>query len=63
MAIQFLSDVLSFLSSLEKIVAALRAGAEYAEKPVHNCILIAGSQSGVDGAQLIGMPCVVMRSR
>lgn len=48
--------------SLEKIVAALRAGAEYAEKPVRNCILIAGSQSGVDGAQLIGMPCVVMRS-
>ncbi|GAY33698.1 hypothetical protein CUMW_007640 [Citrus unshiu] len=48
--------------SLDKIVAALRAGAEYAEKPVRNCFLIAGSQSGVAGAQRIGMPCVVMRS-
>ncbi|KAJ4702569.1 Haloacid dehalogenase-like hydrolase domain-containing protein [Melia azedarach] len=48
--------------SLDKIVATLRAGAEYAEIPFSNCILIAGSQSGVAGAQRIGMPCVVMRS-
>ncbi|XP_044495898.1 CBBY-like protein isoform X2 [Mangifera indica] len=49
--------------SLDKIVAALRAGAEYAGKPVQNCVLIAGSQSGVAGALRIGMPCVVLRSR
>ncbi|KAL5775477.1 hypothetical protein ACOSP7_013034 [Xanthoceras sorbifolium] len=48
--------------SLEKIVAALRAGAEYAGKPIHNCILIAGSQSGVTGAHQVGMPCIVLRS-
>ncbi|XP_044495899.1 CBBY-like protein isoform X3 [Mangifera indica] len=48
--------------SLDKIVAALRAGAEYAGKPVQNCVLIAGSQSGVAGALRIGMPCVVLRS-
>ncbi|KAJ0080996.1 hypothetical protein Patl1_11824 [Pistacia atlantica] len=48
--------------SLDKIVAALRAGAEYAGKPVQNCVLISGSQSGVAGAQRIGMPCVVLRS-
>lgn len=51
------------LCSLDKIVAALRAGAEYAGKPVQNCVLIAGSQSGVAGALRIGMPCVVLRSR
>ncbi|KAK9265489.1 hypothetical protein L1049_001727 [Liquidambar formosana] len=48
--------------SLQKIVAALRAGAEYAGEPVYNCVLIAGSQSGVAGAERIGMPCVVLRS-
>ncbi|CAK7336925.1 unnamed protein product [Dovyalis caffra] len=48
--------------SLEKTVAALRAGAEYAAVPVNNCVLIAGSQSGVAGAERIGMPCVVLRS-
>ncbi|CAK9182103.1 unnamed protein product [Ilex paraguariensis] len=47
---------------LEKIVAALRAGAEYAEVPVNNCVLIAGSKLGVAGAERIGMPCVVLRS-
>lgn len=48
--------------SLQKIVAALRAGAEYAEVPVPNCVLIAGSQSGVSAAERIGMPCIVLRS-
>jgi len=41
----------------------LRAGAEYAGVSVNNCVLIAGSQSGVAGAEQIGMPCVVLRSR
>ncbi|WOL15367.1 hypothetical protein Cni_G24148 [Canna indica] len=48
--------------SFENIVATLRAGAEFAGLPVHNCVLIAGSQSGAYGAERIGMPCVVMRS-
>ncbi|KAL7102551.1 hypothetical protein ACP275_08G126900 [Erythranthe tilingii] len=48
--------------SLQNIVAALRAGAEYAELPVNNCVLIAGSQSGVAAAERISMPCVVLRS-
>ncbi|KAK3041881.1 hypothetical protein RJ639_001249 [Escallonia herrerae] len=48
--------------SLQKIVAALRAGAEYAEVPVPNCVLVTGGQSGVSGAERIGMPCVVLRS-
>lgn len=48
--------------SLEKTVATLRAGAEYAGISVQNCVLIAGSQSGVLGAERIGMPCVVLRS-
>lgn len=49
--------------SMEKIVAALRAGAEYAGLPVDKCVLVAGTQPGVAGASLIGMPCVVLRSR
>ncbi|XP_017436174.1 CBBY-like protein isoform X2 [Vigna angularis] len=49
--------------SLAKIVAALRAGAEYAGLPVCNCVLVAGSQSGVSGATQVGMPSVVLRSR
>ncbi|TQD87672.1 hypothetical protein C1H46_026790 [Malus baccata] len=48
--------------SLEKIIAALRAGAEVAGPPVCDCVLIAGSQSGVAGAERVGMPCVVLRS-
>ncbi|KAM1107789.1 hypothetical protein EV1_004473 [Malus domestica] len=48
--------------SLEKIIAALRAGAEVASLPVCDCVLIAGSQSGVAGAERVGMPCVVLRS-
>lgn len=55
--------ILCMLSSLEKIVAALRAGAEIAGIPVYKCILIAGSKSGVAGAEQIGMPRVVLRSR
>ncbi|XVE88495.1 hypothetical protein DITRI_Ditri19aG0073800 [Diplodiscus trichospermus] len=47
---------------LEKIVAALRAGAEITGIPVYNCILIAGSRPGVAGAEQIGMPRVVLRS-
>ncbi|MCI35193.1 haloacid dehalogenase-like hydrolase, partial [Trifolium medium] len=31
--------------------------------PICNCVLIAGSQSGVAGAERAGMPCVVLRSR
>lgn len=49
--------------SLQKIVAALRAGAEYAGLPVSKCVLIAGSQPGVAAAEKIGMACVVLRSR
>ncbi|CAN6689311.1 unnamed protein product [Malus baccata var. baccata] len=48
--------------SLEKIILALQAGAEVAGLPVCNCVLIAGSQSGVAGAKRVGMPCVVLRS-
>ncbi|KAM1864399.1 hypothetical protein ACFX14_004613 [Malus domestica] len=48
--------------SLEKIIIALQAGAEVAGLPVCNCVLIAGSQSGVAGAKRVGMPCVVLRS-
>ncbi|KAJ1414421.1 Phosphoglycolate phosphatase-like, domain 2 [Sesbania bispinosa] len=48
--------------SLDKIVAALHAGAEYAGLPVCNCVLVAGSQSGVAGAERVGMPCIVIRS-
>ncbi|KAM0034011.1 putative phosphoglycolate phosphatase-like, domain 2, HAD superfamily [Helianthus debilis subsp. tardiflorus] len=49
--------------NLQKIVAALRAGAEYAEVPVPNCVLVAGSLPGVVAAEQIGMPCVVLRSK
>ncbi|KAL2252069.1 UNVERIFIED_CONTAM: hypothetical protein Sindi_0001600 [Sesamum indicum] len=48
--------------SLQNIVAALRAGAEYAGVPIYKCVLVAGSQSGVAAAERIGMPCVVLRS-
>lgn len=48
--------------SLENTVATLRAGAEYAGLSEQSCVLIAGSQSGVLGAERIGMPCVVLRS-
>ncbi|KAF2302856.1 hypothetical protein GH714_009496 [Hevea brasiliensis] len=53
----------SSTESLVKIVAALRAGAEYVGVSVNNCVLVAGSQSGVAAAGQIGMPCVVLRSR
>ncbi|KAJ9168583.1 hypothetical protein P3X46_020086 [Hevea brasiliensis] len=52
----------SSTESLVKIVAALRAGAEYVGVSVNNCVLVAGSQSGVAAAGQIGMPCVVLRS-
>ncbi|KAM6575196.1 hypothetical protein CsatA_023523 [Cannabis sativa] len=48
--------------SLEKIIAALRAGAESAGVPVYNCVLVAGSQSGVAAAERVGIPCFVLRS-
>lgn len=51
------------ISRLEKIVVALRAAAEHIGVPVKNCVLVAGSQPGVSAAKMIGMPCVVMRSR
>ncbi|PNY16636.1 haloacid dehalogenase-like hydrolase [Trifolium pratense] len=52
----------SLSESLDKIVTALHAGAERAGIPICNCVLIAGSQSGVAGAERAGMPCVVLRS-
>ncbi|KAK7303536.1 hypothetical protein RJT34_14443 [Clitoria ternatea] len=52
----------SLSESLDKIVAALRAGAEHAGLPVSNCVLVAGSQSGLVGAKQVGMPCVALRS-
>ncbi|KAL0407570.1 UNVERIFIED_CONTAM: hypothetical protein Slati_4070900 [Sesamum latifolium] len=48
--------------SSQNIVAALRAGAEYAGVPIHKCVLVAGSQFGAAAAERIGMPCVVLRS-
>lgn len=60
--VHYLMTIFSFFS-LEKIICALRAGAEIANIPVSNCILIAGTQSGIDGAERIGMPRVVLRSR
>lgn len=52
----------SGLYSFQNIVAALRAGAEKVDLPINNCVLVAGSQSGVAAAERIGMPCVVLRS-
>ncbi|XP_034698899.1 CBBY-like protein isoform X3 [Vitis riparia] len=49
--------------SLPKTIAALHAGSEYAGVPVNNCVLITGSQSGVAGAERVGMPYVVLHSR
>ncbi|KAM1484574.1 hypothetical protein TB2_035692 [Malus domestica] len=49
--------------SSEKIIAALQAGAEVAGLPVCDCVLIAGSQSGVAGAERVGMPCVVFKKQ
>lgn len=46
----------------KKVIASLRAGAEYAGMPVQSCILLAGSQTGVLAAERIGLPCIVMRS-
>lgn len=63
MVFYFFNFVAPLGFSLEKIVVALRAGAEFAGVPVCRCILVAGSQSGVTAAERIGMPCVVVRSR
>lgn len=51
------------LPSLPKTIAALRAGSECAGVPVSNCVLITGSQSGVAGAERVGMPYVVLHRR
>ncbi|KAK3137093.1 hypothetical protein QOZ80_5BG0447780 [Eleusine coracana subsp. coracana] len=48
--------------SSEKIITTLRAGSEYVGCDQQNCVLVAGSQSGVLAAERIGMPCVVVRS-
>lgn len=44
-------------------MATLRAGAELADLPVKNCVLISGSQTGVLAAERVAMPCVVIRNR
>ncbi|CAN1846232.1 CBBY-like protein [Linum perenne] len=59
---QRVAEEVASLLNLEKVVAALRAGAETAGLPVQNCVLISGNQSGVSAANRIGMPCVVVRS-
>ncbi|RAL49819.1 hypothetical protein DM860_002110 [Cuscuta australis] len=46
----------------ENMVAALQAGAEYAETAVKKCIVVAGSHSVVSAAERIGMVSVVVRS-
>ncbi|KAH9288023.1 hypothetical protein KI387_032140, partial [Taxus chinensis] len=46
----------------KKVIASLRAGAEYASMPVQNCILLSGCQTGLCAADRIGMPCIVIRS-
>ncbi|EES17465.1 CBBY-like protein isoform X1 [Sorghum bicolor] len=48
--------------SSDKVIAALRAGSEYVGCDVQNCVLVAGSQSGVLAAERINMPCIVVRS-
>ncbi|KAJ8444117.1 hypothetical protein Cgig2_005798 [Carnegiea gigantea] len=49
--------------SVRDLVAALRAGAEIADVPICNCVLVAGSQHAVIAAEIIGMPCIFVRSR
>ncbi|KAK8919052.1 hypothetical protein KSP39_PZI021270 [Platanthera zijinensis] len=51
----------SSTESIDLIVATLRAAAECVGLTVQDCVLIAGSQSGVIGAEKIGMPSVVIR--
>ncbi|XP_021724796.1 uncharacterized protein LOC110692116 isoform X1 [Chenopodium quinoa] len=48
--------------SLREVAAALRAGAENAEAPVCNCVLVAGSQPLIAAAESTGMPCIVLRN-
>ncbi|XP_020588317.1 uncharacterized protein LOC110030092 isoform X2 [Phalaenopsis equestris] len=52
----------SSIESTDLVVATLRAGAEYIGLPVQDCVLIAGSQSGLVGAERIGLSSVVIRS-
>lgn len=51
----------SSTESTDLIVATLRAAAECVGLTVQDCVLIAGSQSAVLGAEKIGMPSVVIR--
>lgn len=53
----------SIAESVRDLVAALRAGAEIADVPICNCVLVAGSQRAVIAAEIIGMPCIFVRSR
>ncbi|XP_037440941.1 uncharacterized protein LOC119308884 [Triticum dicoccoides] len=55
-------DINTTSKSSEKIIATLRAGAEYVGCDVQNCILVAGSKPNVIAAERIGMPCIVVRS-
>ncbi|KAF7070049.1 hypothetical protein CFC21_075607 [Triticum aestivum] len=55
-------DINTASKSSAKIIATLRAGAEYVGCDVQNCILVAGSQPSVIAAERIGMPCIVVRS-
>ncbi|KAB8118319.1 hypothetical protein EE612_061086 [Oryza sativa] len=55
-------DINAASKSSEKIIVTLRAGSEYVGRDVQNCVLVAGSQSGVLAAERIGMPCIVVRS-
>ncbi|XP_044947141.1 CBBY-like protein isoform X2 [Hordeum vulgare subsp. vulgare] len=55
-------DINTASKSSEKIIATLRAGAEYVGCDVQNCILVAGSQPSVIAAERIGMSCIVVRS-
>eukprot|EP00252_Welwitschia_mirabilis_P027636 TRINITY_DN9530_c0_g1_i3.p1 TRINITY_DN9530_c0_g1~~TRINITY_DN9530_c0_g1_i3.p1 ORF type:complete len:313 (+),score=53.25 TRINITY_DN9530_c0_g1_i3:219-1157(+) len=51
------------ISRSKRTIAALRAGVEYASKPIEKCILLAGSQIGLRASNHINMPCIIIRSR
>lgn len=44
-------------------MTALRVGAETAEAPIENCVLVAGSKPVIAAAEITGMPCIVLRNR
>ncbi|CAO2823219.1 unnamed protein product [Amaranthus hypochondriacus] len=48
--------------SLQETVTALRVGAETAEAPIENCVLVAGSKPVIAAAEITGMPCIVLRN-